>query len=60
MDEMTAHSMRVELRIHKGPAYAENGTFLWVIDPGGNKVELGTQNLVTKTYRSDLSFINML
>jgi predicted enzyme related to lactoylglutathione lyase len=26
--------------IHKGPEYAENGVFLWVIDPDGNKVEL--------------------
>jgi hypothetical protein len=26
--------------IFKGPEYAENGAFLWVIDPDGNKVEL--------------------
>ena len=26
--------------IHKGPETHENGTFAWVIDPDGNKVEL--------------------
>lgn len=26
--------------IHKGPDYEENGVFLWVLDPDGNKVEL--------------------
>jgi predicted enzyme related to lactoylglutathione lyase len=26
--------------IHKGPEQHENGQFLWVIDPDGNKVEL--------------------
>jgi hypothetical protein len=24
----------------KGPEYHQNGVFLWVIDPNGNKVEL--------------------
>jgi predicted enzyme related to lactoylglutathione lyase len=26
--------------IHKGPDKDENGTFAWIIDPEGNKVEL--------------------
>jgi hypothetical protein len=26
--------------IHQGPEYHENGVFLWIIDPDGNKVEL--------------------
>ena len=26
--------------IFKGPEYHENGSFLWIVDPDGNKVEL--------------------
>ncbi len=28
------------VEIQKGPEYHENGAFLWVVDPDGNKVEL--------------------
>ncbi len=26
--------------IHRGPEFHENGTFLWILDPDGNKIEL--------------------
>jgi predicted enzyme related to lactoylglutathione lyase len=40
MDEMIAQLKAGGVAIHKGPEYHENGSFLWVIDPDGNKVEL--------------------
>ena len=40
MDEMIAQLKAGGISIHQGPEYAENGAFLWIIDPDGNKVEL--------------------
>lgn len=40
MDELIAQLSAGGVEIHKGPEYHENGVFLWVIDPDGNKVEL--------------------
>jgi len=40
MDEMVAQLKAGGVSIHQGPEYHENGAFLWVIDPDGNKVEL--------------------
>lgn len=40
MDAMMAQLKAGGVQIHKGPEYHENGAFLWVIDPDGNKVEL--------------------
>ena len=40
MDEMIAQLGAGGVAIHQGPEYHENGAFLWVIDPDGNKVEL--------------------
>jgi predicted enzyme related to lactoylglutathione lyase len=43
VDDMDGIMQRLKdggVPIHKGPDYAENGCFLWVIDPDGNKVEL--------------------
>jgi predicted enzyme related to lactoylglutathione lyase len=40
MDEMVAQLNAGGVAIHQGPEYHENGSFLWVIDPDGNKVEL--------------------
>jgi predicted enzyme related to lactoylglutathione lyase len=34
--QLAAHNVP----IHKGPEYAENGVFLWIHDPDGNRVEL--------------------
>jgi predicted enzyme related to lactoylglutathione lyase len=40
MDEMVAQLKACGVEIQKGPEYHENGAFLWVMDPDGNKVEL--------------------
>jgi predicted enzyme related to lactoylglutathione lyase len=40
MDEMIGQLNAGGVSIHQGPEYHENGAFLWVIDPDGNKVEL--------------------
>ena len=43
IDDMAAMVAQLEaggVPIHKGPEHHENGAFLWVIDPDGNKVEL--------------------
>lgn len=40
MAEMIEQLAAGGVAIHKGPEYHENGAFLWVIDPDGNKVEL--------------------
>jgi len=40
MDEMIKQLEADGVPIHQGPEYHENGAFLWVIDPDGNKVEL--------------------
>src|ERR1700683_2710832 len=41
MDEMIAQLKKGGVAIQKGPEYHENGSFAWVMDPEGNKVELG-------------------
>jgi predicted enzyme related to lactoylglutathione lyase len=40
MSEMLADLKRNGVEIWKGPESDENGTFAWVLDPDGNKVEL--------------------
>jgi predicted enzyme related to lactoylglutathione lyase len=40
MDAMIAQLKRNGVEIQKGPESYENGKFLWVMDPDGNKVEL--------------------
>ena len=40
MDGMIEQLKAGGVPIEKGPEYHENGAFLWVIDPDGNKVEL--------------------
>jgi predicted enzyme related to lactoylglutathione lyase len=40
MSEMLAQLTRNGVDIVKGPDADENGTFAWVLDPDGNKVEL--------------------
>jgi predicted enzyme related to lactoylglutathione lyase len=40
MAEMIEQLAAGGIPIHQGPEYHENGVFLWVIDPDGNKVEL--------------------
>ncbi len=43
IDDMAGMIAQLEaggVAIHKGPEHHENGAFLWVIDPDGNKVEL--------------------
>ena len=40
MDEMLAQLRRNGVEIVKGPDSEENGTFAWILDPDGNKVEL--------------------
>jgi predicted enzyme related to lactoylglutathione lyase len=40
MSEMLAQLKRNGVEILKGPESHENGTFAWVLDPDGNKVEL--------------------
>lgn len=40
MDGIIAQLKQNDVAIHQGPESHENGRFLWVIDPDGNKVEL--------------------
>ncbi len=40
MAGMIARLNEHKVAIHKGPDYAENGVFLWLHDPDGNRVEL--------------------
>jgi predicted enzyme related to lactoylglutathione lyase len=40
MAEMLAALQRNGVQILKGPESDENGTFAWILDPDGNKVEL--------------------
>ena len=40
MSDMVAQLTRNGVEIVKGPESHENGKFLWVLDPDGNKVEL--------------------
>ena len=40
MDGLLAQLRAGGVAIHKGPETDENGTFAWVMDPEGNKVEL--------------------
>ena len=40
MAEMLAQLQRNGVEIVKGPESAENGTFAWIVDPDGNKIEL--------------------
>jgi predicted enzyme related to lactoylglutathione lyase len=40
MDGMIERLNAGGVPIHQGPEYHENGVFMWVIDPDGNKVEL--------------------
>ena len=40
MEEMIEQLNAGGVSIHQGPEYHENGAFLWIIDPDGNKVEL--------------------
>ena len=40
MAEMIEQLRAGGVAVHKGPEHHENGAFLWVIDPDGNKVEL--------------------
>lgn len=40
MEEMIAQLSDGGVEIQKGPEYHENGAFLWLMDPAGNKVEL--------------------
>ena len=40
MSDMLAQLKRNGVETLKGPESDENGTFLWVLDPDGNKVEL--------------------
>ena len=40
MKKMVAHLKKNGVPIIKGPESHENGKFLWVMDPDGNKVEL--------------------
>jgi predicted enzyme related to lactoylglutathione lyase len=40
LDALLAQLRENGVEIVKGPEYAENGGFAWVVDPDGNKVEL--------------------
>jgi predicted enzyme related to lactoylglutathione lyase len=40
MSEMLANLKRNGVEILKGPESDDNGTFAWILDPDGNKVEL--------------------
>jgi predicted enzyme related to lactoylglutathione lyase len=40
MDEMLAQLAAGGVGIHKGPESHENGKFVWIMDPDGNKIEL--------------------
>ena len=44
MSDMLAQLKRNGVEILKGPESDENGTFAWVLDPDGNKVELWEPN----------------
>jgi predicted enzyme related to lactoylglutathione lyase len=40
MEEMIEQLQAGKVPIHQGPEYHENGAFLWILDPDGNKIEL--------------------
>jgi predicted enzyme related to lactoylglutathione lyase len=40
MDGMVEQLKAGGVEIHQGPEYHENGAFMWINDPDGNKVEL--------------------
>ncbi|MDX1960490.1 MAG: VOC family protein [Leptospiraceae bacterium] len=40
MEEMIEQLKKGNVKILQGPEYHENGVFLWIMDPAGNKVEL--------------------
>lgn len=40
MDDMLVQLKNGNVEIVKGPEYHENGSFLWIMDPAGNKLEL--------------------
>jgi len=40
MDEMLVQLKAGNIEIVKGPEYHENGSFAWIMDPAGNKIEL--------------------
>jgi predicted enzyme related to lactoylglutathione lyase len=40
MDAMLMQLIQSGIKILKGPEYAENGVFAWIMDPEGNKIEL--------------------
>lgn len=40
MAEMIEQLKEGGVQIQRGPEYHENGAFLWILDPDGNKVEL--------------------
>ena len=40
MAELVAHLQANGVEILQGPESHENGTFAWILDPDGNKVEL--------------------
>jgi len=40
MDEIDRTTKREEFRSIRDQRYHENGAFLWIIDPDGNKIEL--------------------
>lgn len=39
-DEMLVQLKAGNVEIVKGPEYHENGVFIWIMDPAGNKLEL--------------------
>ncbi len=39
MDDMIAQTKRNAVELEKGPESHENGKFLWIIAPDGNKIE---------------------
>ncbi len=40
MDDMLQQLKDGNVEIVNGPEYHENGSFLWIMDPAGNKIEL--------------------
>lgn len=40
MEAMLKQLTAADIEIIKGPDYAENGVFAWIMDPEGNKIEL--------------------
>ena len=40
MEAMLEQLTAADIDIVKGPEYAENGVFAWIMDPEGNKIEL--------------------